>query len=288
MRGTDPRSALLETFSSTGPPTGRVVLVHPGAVPVAEYGMLADAFPEGTDTWVLNLERVPEYFQAALSPEQPRTSVDALALRCAEALREKAPATGPWTLVGWSFGGVVGHALTSLLSEEELPDRLILLDSIAAVDAYEPEGDVVDRELVMPWFTMYLGAKRRAAVLPPASAHTQDTDRALAPVLEAAVEAGALHPSTSLPGLRKVFDAYLGGLLRNARLTTDHEPAPARVPLTLIRPERGLLSTPEPLGWDELAPNLRTESSGGDHYTMLHDDTAVGHIVDALPHPLRP
>lgn len=288
MRRAERGGPLLETLSWAEPPTGRVVLVHPGAVSVTEYRTLVSALPVGTDTQVLNLERVPAYFQAALSAEPPRTSVDELAASCVGALRGKGLLSRPWTLVGWSFGGVVGHALTSSLREEERPDRLVLLDSIAAVDAYAPEGDVVDRDLVIPWFAMYLGAKRGVTVEQPALRSAESVDQALEPVLYAAIKAGALHPSTELPGLRKVFDAYLGGLSRNARLTSVHDPGPATVPLTLVRPERGLLSTPEPLGWDSLASDLRVEASGGDHYTMLRDGAAVGHIIASLRRTLRP
>lgn len=283
------RPDLVEALFPVPSPTARVVVVHPGAVSTAEYGALAAALPQGTDTHVINLEQVPEYFQAALSKDRPRTSVAALADRCAEALRELGPTTCPWTMVGWSFGGVVGHALTALLREEELPERLVLLDSIAAVDAYAPEGDMVDPDLVMPWFAMYLGAKRGATVELPGRNLPKDGEEAVDVVLRAAIEAGALHPQTSRPGLRKVLDAYTGGLLRNARLASDHDPAPSRVPLTLIRPARGLLDTPEPLGWASLDPDLCVKGSGGDHYTMLRDDAAIGHVAEAVSHtrPLR-
>lgn len=266
----------------------RVVVVHPGALPTAHYQELASALPDDSDMYVIDLERVPEYFQAALRGGAAETSIAGLAVLSARELRGRGLATRPWTLVGWSFGGVVGHTLTSLLTEDELPQRLVLLDSIAAVSEYDQEDGGIDTGLVLPWFAMYLGAKRGGTVDLPPGALPRDLDSALSLVLKAATASGVLLPSTSLPGLRKVYDTYVDGLVRNARLSAAHEPGPARVPLTLLRPERGLLDTPDPLGWEQLSSDLRVQSTSGDHYTMLRDEDAVRLIARAaVPVPAK-
>lgn len=258
--------------------TGPVVVIHPGALPAEQYRELAAALPHGTDLRVVDLEQVPEYFQAALSGGKTDITVLDVASRAADELRARDLFSGPWTLMGWSFGGVVGHALTSLLAEAELPSRAVLLDSIAPVPQYTRAEDEIGPDLVLPWFCMYLAAKRGGAVPVPReilAADNTDVDAALQTVLEAALEHGALRPGTTLPGLRKVYDTYLDGLRRNNRLSYAFEPVRARVPVTLLRPERGLLGTPDPLGWEQLSDDLNVEHTPGDHYSMLSDPVAM-------------
>ncbi|NUT97840.1 MAG: thioesterase, partial [Saccharothrix sp.] len=57
------------------------------------------------------------------------------------------------------------------------------------------------------------------------------------------------------------------------------------VPVTLVRPDRGLLPTPDPLGWDALAPGLSTTACPGDHYSMLRHPGALA-VLQAVLAPL--
>lgn len=272
---------------SSSAQSGRVVVVHPGALPTDHYRELAAALPPRTELHVVDLEQVPEYFQAALDGGRSDLTVSGVASRAADALRSRGLLSRPWTLVGWSFGGVVGHALTSFLSSAELPRQIVLLDSIAPVPEYTRGNDEIGPDLVIPWFCMYLAAKRGGAVPVPrelAAGGDVDVDTLLQAVLEAALEHGALRPGTTLPGLRKVYDTYLDGLRRNNRLAEDFAPARARVPLTLLRPERGLLATPDPLGWEQLSDDLSVERTPGDHYSMLREPvTAKLAALAAVP-----
>lgn len=270
--------SLVRAFGpASGTPRRRVLVVHPGALPSGHYAELAAALPAHTELHVVDLEQVPEYFQAALRGGRADITVPELAARAADALRSRGLFGRPWALVGWSFGGVVGHALTALLAPEELPRRAVLLDSIAPVPDYTRADGEVGADLVMPWFCMYLAAKRGGTLTAPAvgRAGPADVDGLLGAVLGQALERGVLRPGTTLPGLRKVYDAYLDGLLRNNRLVQGFRPGPARVPVTLLRPERGLLATPDPLGWEQLTDDLGVEHTPGDHYSMLRDPVAV-------------
>ncbi|WP_217250869.1 thioesterase domain-containing protein [Streptomyces sp. AC602_WCS936] len=276
--GRRPAPPLIQAFGTeSGTPRRRVLVVHPGALPAGHYAELATALPPHTELHVVDLEQVPEYFQAALRGGRAGTTVPELAATAAGALRSRGLFDRPWALVGWSFGGVVGHAMTALLDPEELPRRAVLLDSIAPVPDYTRDDDEVGADLVMPWFCMYLAAKRGGTLTAPAAgpAGPGDVDGPLTAVLGQALDHGVLRPGTTLPGLRKVYDAYLDGLLRNNRLVRGFRPGPARVPVTLLRPERGLLDTPAPLGWEQLAGDLRVEHTPGDHYSMLRDPVAM-------------
>jgi len=279
--------ALIRTFWGGGEnlERPRVVLVHPGALSVNSYLELAAALLPQAELIVVDLEQVPEYFQAALSGGHAGITIAELAARIDDALWDRGLLAPPWLLAGWSFGGVVGQELTAALAGDERPEGLFLLDSLAPVPAYTKADP--DPAMVLGWFAMYLAAKRGAPVHVPAAELAGVTVEAgLRLVLEAAVANGALRPGTPLPGLRKVFNAYTDGLLRNNRLAAAHSPMPTQVPVCLIRPEHGLLDTPDPLGWTSLAPRFTVRSCPGDHYSMLRHPAAVELIATAAWHCL--
>jgi thioesterase domain-containing protein len=123
-------------------------------------------------------------------------------------------------------------------------------------------------------------------VLPdPARLAGSGTEDGLLLVLDAAVASGALPADTPPPGLRKLYDTYVDGLLRNNRLTAPYRPVPASVPLVLVTAERGLLPDDRTLGWEPLAPHgLEVHRSPGDHYTMLTRPDAAA-VIARLVHP---
>ncbi|MFF8033516.1 thioesterase domain-containing protein [Streptomyces sp. NPDC016626] len=285
---------LLTRHREAAPGAGTVYAVHPGALPAGLWAGLAGALPEETGFAVLDLGAVPEYGEAALAPERSRLTIHHLVDLLATAYR--ADRTGPTgrtgggtVLVGWSFGGVLAHGLAGRLAPEEGPLGVVLLDSIAPTDAYQhTEGAPIDPAVVLRWFAMFLGARRGARVRPGPVPAGADTDTALALLLEDAITAGALPRETPLAGLRKLFEAYTAGLLRNNRLTAPYRPAPATVPLVQIKAADSLVASDPTLGWGELAGRgLTTHSVPGDHYTMLIRPDASQAIAGLVP-PLRP
>ncbi|MEE1931386.1 alpha/beta hydrolase [Streptomyces sp. TRM 70351] len=273
-----------------GPGGHTVYALHPGALPVSVWGHLADALPERTGLTVLDLAGVPEYFEAALTGQHGDLTVATLVDRFTDAYRtERAQAPdGPRpTFVGWSFGGVIAQAMTEALPERDRPDRLVLLDSIAPTEAYQQPDESLDAPLLLRWFAMYVGAKRgRALSLGPAGTDGLDTETGLVRLLDAATASGALPADTPVAGLRKLYDTYVEGLLRNNRLTAGHRPAPASVPLVLAKAEGSLLPQDETLGWPELAPRgLALHTVPGDHYTMLTRPDAAAAIAGLVGRP---
>ncbi|MGW3044181.1 thioesterase domain-containing protein [Kitasatospora sp. NPDC001159] len=246
--------------------------VHPGALPSSVWGGIAQALPGDCGAVVLDLAGVPEYFEAALSGGRTELTVASLVDRLVaeyRADRVRQPAGGPVTFVGWSFGGVLAQAMTERLARSERPDRLVLLDSIAPTDAYQQPDDALDPPLLLRWFAMYLGAKRgRTVSFGPGGSVGLDTETGLVRLLDAAIDCGALAEGTPLPGLRKLYDTYVDGLLRNNRLTSTHRPAPSSVPLVLVKAADSLIPEDETLGWAELAPHgLAVHTTPCDHYT---------------------
>ncbi|WP_327691996.1 MULTISPECIES: alpha/beta fold hydrolase [unclassified Streptomyces] len=261
---------------------GRTVhLVHPGALAASVYQGLADALPAGAGLTVLDLGSVPEYAEAALTGGRAATTVEDLS---AVLLTAMGPHEGPYTLVGWSFGGVLALSMTGQLPADQLPERLVLLDSIAPTEEYQQPDEALEPDLLLRWFAMYLGAKRgRPVPVPAGRLAGLGVDEGLTVVLDAGIAAGALLPDTPLPGLRKLYDTYVDGLLRNNRLTAPHRPAPAPLPLTLVKAEGSLIPGDPTLGWQPLAPHgLTTRTAPGDHYTMLDRPDALSVLAPLL------
>jgi thioesterase domain-containing protein len=265
---------------------GTVHLVHPGALAASVHRSLAAALPDGVGLTVLDLSGLPDYFEAALTGGRAATTVEALADRL---LAELDPAPG-YTMAGWSFGGVVAQAMVERQPERLRPRELVLLDSIAPTEAYQQPDDALEPPLLLDWFAMYLGAKRgRPVPLDRAALAGCATEDGLLLVLDAAVAGGALRPDTPLPGLRKLYDTYVDGLLRNNRLTAPYRPRPASVPLVLVTAERGLLPGDRTLGWGPLAQRgLTVHQSPGDHYTMLTRPDASALIARLVRPAVRP
>ncbi|MEU3771851.1 alpha/beta fold hydrolase [Streptomyces sp. NPDC032472] len=268
---------------------GTVYLVHPGALDAEVHRTLAEALPGGTGLTVLDLSALPEYWEAALTGGRAATTVEDLAGRLADELVRARTADGadgrPYTLAGWSFGGVIAQALVERLPAGQRPRRLVLLDSIAPTDAYKPSDEELNPTLLLGWFALYLGAKRGQPVVPDAERLAgAGIEDGLQAVLEAAVAGGALRADTPVFGLRKLYDTYVDGLLRNNRLTAPYRAVPSSVPLVLVTAEGSLIPDDPTLGWEPLAPHgLTTHRSPGDHYTMLSRPDAAA-VIARLVH----
>jgi thioesterase domain-containing protein len=275
---------LARTVRSAGPDrNGTLVWFHPGALPASVYGPLFDAVPLSVELHLVDLSGLAEYARAALTGGRPATSITAMAEHCRKALDGLDLGPGPRVLAGWSYGGVIAHALSTLPAG--LPDvhQLLLVDAIAPLDdlvcpSLRTRGPEAEEEaMVLGWFVMYLGAKRRAPV-PLAQSAFEDlsVDEGLELILRIATRTGALHSETSIAGLRKLYDTFYAGLARNGHLNVGHAPRRTTLPVTLVRPAQGLLTRPPLLGWDALATDeVRLLHTPGNHYTMLTDPDAI-------------
>jgi thioesterase domain-containing protein len=269
-------------------PAGTLFLVHPGALDATVHLTLARALPDTVGLTVLDLSGVPEYADAAFTGGHAETTIEALADRLLVDLvraRNGQRDAQPYALAGWSFGGVVVQAMVERQAADTRPGRLVLLDSIAPTQAYQP-GEL-EPSLILRWFALYLGAKRGRPVTPdPGQLANRGHEDGLLVIRDVAVASGALRPDTPIFGLRKLYETYTDGLLRNNRLTMAYRPSPATVPLVLVRADQGLIPGDETLGWDELAARgLTTVQSPGDHYTMLTRPDAASVIAQQVRLP---
>jgi pristinamycin I synthase-3/4 len=164
-------------------------------LPLRARGSLSPLFcmhPAGGLSWVyaslmptLNLQRPIYGLQVSgIVPEGPfPSSVEALAHEYVEAIQQVQP-SGPYYLLGWSFGGVVAHAIACLLQQQdERVSLLAILDSYPSSDEREKpamtEEEVVREYMALiglrqenlsakvPDFATAFAAARRAGLIPP-------------------------------------------------------------------------------------------------------------------------
>ncbi|GAA3779322.1 hypothetical protein GCM10022403_012480 [Streptomyces coacervatus] len=265
---------LLTSPRPADPAARTVVAVHPGALPATAWQTVAARLPADHALHLCDLGNVPEYFAAALVPTLSVIGVRELADRCLTELTAAGLTDRPFTLVGWSFGGVVAYEIAARLDAQRPGDRvedLVVLDSIAPVAAFARPDEDLQPAMLLGWFAMYLGAKRgRRLALEPSALDGLGEEDGLGVLLTEAVAQGLLPEGTEHAGLRKLYGAFHTGLVRNNRCTVGYLPAPLDRTVTVVKPERSLLPDSPDLGWSELSGRpLRQLAVPGDHYTML-------------------
>ena len=261
-----------------------VSIVHPGALPSSVYDGLAGRLPIEYGIHLLNLQGLAQYQQAALTGGRSELSVVDIAEFFARRVREVLRPGEDHALVGWSFGGVIAHAMTAHLTAGTAPTQLVLLDSIAAVPGYQAQIDDLDEQTLLRWFAMYLGAKRGAPAQPGAACPGSLED-----VLAAMTDSGVLLPGTTIAGLAKVFAVYVDGLRRNSLLTRAFQAVPSQIATTVVRARRSLLAESGPMGWDQVcSPSLQVLTGEGDHYSMLTDAGTTALVAGIVRSVLTP
>lgn len=253
------------SVAGPGPGNHTVCVVHPGALPSEVYRNLAAALEPGAGLTVCDLGLLPDYGEAA--PVGPRDVVGVPELaRQVVAELEPERRRPSWTLLGWSFGGLVAYEIASQLPRERQPDRVVLLDSIAPTIRSRHPDDSLDQAQLFAWFSMYLGARRGCELRLPAGATIVDLAAELARV-------SAADPTvrTETPmGLTGLYRGYVNGVLRNVRFVDAYRPARATFPLVVVTAERSLRPGDATLGWHHLAlAGIEVRTCPGDHYTMI-------------------
>lgn len=114
--------------------------VHPGAGIGWSFRGLADHLPQDRPLYALQARSLRE--RDGLPP-----TVEAMAAEYVEQIRTVQP-SGPYHLLGWSFGGAVAQAMAAQLQAagEEVA-LLALMDSFAGVELPQPDPEVVRREV---------------------------------------------------------------------------------------------------------------------------------------------
>lgn len=174
-------------------------------------------------------------------PDRLHRSVEDMAADYVAEIRARRP-HGPYQLLGWSFGGLVAHAMACLLQDAgERVERLVLLDSHVLADLDElppaPEGAGARQ--------MYGALLDFAEVRPPGVGDDE---------LDDARFLGIVRDGDSL--LSDISERHLvamgGAYDNNLRLARTHRPGryTGDVLLVRARPDEGPGAlSPDPAGW---------------------------------------
>ncbi|WP_089941954.1 alpha/beta fold hydrolase [Candidatus Entotheonella palauensis] len=211
-------------------------------LPLRPRGTLRPLFcihPAGGLSWCyagllreLHPERPIYGLQAAgiVAPALPPSSVEAIAKDYISALREIQP-TGPYHLLGWSFGGLVAHAMACQLQHEGGAISLLTI-----LDTFPPR--LMDEKKIPTdheWLAEF--AQQIGLELPAPDDEPLD----LLTLVEAARQAGYV-----LPGLdRDQAERMLGVLKTNAQLSQQFRPDRFQGDLLLFAATQGQSSSPE-------------------------------------------
>ncbi|MBT3166092.1 acyltransferase domain-containing protein [Streptomyces sp. Vc74B-19] len=264
---------VLRAFPGTGP-RPPLFLAHAAGGSSDVYGHLA-ARLDG-DRPVYGFDRL----------EHP-DDVPARAAEFARRIRQVRP-DGPWTLGGWSYGGVVAQETARLLSREGEVTALVLVDSILPLPAPPVATPAQEARRRFVGFAAYVHTVYGAELdLPYAELGTMDdtaqVDLVLA-LLEKAVDLPAAvlaHQRSSYLDLRSAERHTPGPYPGRTLLYRATRPAPHTV--RDARYER----TDATLGWDAHCPDLTVTDLPAHHLALL-DPPAVDTLAADLTRALDP
>ncbi|MFD7129446.1 non-ribosomal peptide synthetase, partial [Streptomyces anulatus] len=196
---------------------------------------------------------------------QPDRTVEEMAARYLDEIRG-AGHEGPYTLLGWSFGGVVAYEMARSLRAAAQSVDLVLLDSL-------PPGHVDGSDVsVASAFVNDL------AGIDGDTGSGGTASGGVAEEFERARSQGLIPPSLHLEQFTRRVDVYGA----NLRAMAAYSPEPAEVPAALYRPSDSAGSLDE--GWRRLtAGRLTVHEVSGNHYSILREpelEQWAGNLLD--------
>ncbi|WP_418153114.1 hypothetical protein [Actinoalloteichus caeruleus] len=263
-----------------GPAERRAALIHPGGLPATHYRPLAAALAARGTPYLVDLDALPQFVFAARHGGD--TDLSGLVDTVTEVLDAHHLLDQRTTLGGWSGGGTLACAIATGLPPPRRPGRLVLLDSLPPWSGTGADS-IEDTAALLPEFGRYLAARAGVPAPdpgairpapPPGQEQANSHDQWLWGFRQAALAVGALDEGVGLPGLRKVFQSYRWGLLRNRRLGSGAAAGTVTMPTTLIRARDSIIPDDDVPGW-RAVPHLRTVVVPGNHYTMLTEPASV-------------
>lgn len=261
---------------ATGDPTGTrapLFLVHPLGGNVLCYARLAKHLP--AEQPVYGLQAV-----GTESGTEPLRTLPDIARACITAIRRVQP-QGPYTIGGWSFGGVVAFEMARQLEADQTSGvgHLFLFDPITQRSA---ERTRVADGALHEWFfweLMWLERSGTAPVdlIPDGLGETGKFEY----ILQRATEAGVLRRGSSTELVRRLFTVFEA----NWQALRAYEPEPIASDITLVRAADDLPAVLVPMhsaagsrhrdpenGWGGLTRGrLQVVNVPGDHLVLMEE-----------------
>ncbi|TWT88483.1 Phthioceranic/hydroxyphthioceranic acid synthase [Pseudobythopirellula maris] len=205
---------------------------------------------------------------------EPHTDMDAMLDDYTAALRNRQP-EGPYSLAGWSTGGVTAFALADRL--ESIGEKV---SQVALFDAPTPRvfKDIDTEDDIKFLLTIVGFAVRFSGVdldLDEEKLTAIEPEKRFAFALAEAKRAGMFSADADESYVRRLVD--VGEAL--VRATSDYEPRPIEAPVLFFAPETpgglGDLTSHDSLNeedWrDAIGQTLAVHTTPGDHFTMMTD-----------------
>ncbi|QSQ18814.1 non-ribosomal peptide synthase/polyketide synthase [Pyxidicoccus parkwayensis] len=246
-------------------------LIHGGGGGVSAFADLARFLPADRPVYAF---RAPGLDGGELPP----ASVEALARHYLPQLRAVQP-HGPYLLGGWSFGGLVAHALAhQLQTEGEAVELLVMLDTPAPEATPSPEPDLVQQ---LATFGELLGLPWRALKLDVEKLEQLQGRERLGWLLEQLRHLPGGAPDLDVDETMRLFHVF--ERLFSAQRT--YVPARYGGPVVLLRAAVATAPAVD-LGWTQwLTQEPRVLEVSGDHFTMLqspHLSTVAERLTELL------
>ena len=202
--------------------------------------------------------------------EEPLTRVEDMANLYIQAIQKFQP-QGPYSIGGWSFGGVVAYEMAQQLHKQGHEVSLL-----AIVDSYIPilldKNKKIDALYLVGVLSRYFGGMlgQDNLIMPDEIKHLS-TNEQINYILDKAVKVKILPPSNQSQQNRRILDVLIGTL--KATYSYVQQPYPGKV--TVFRATEKHIMAPDPtLVWVELfsimdAEDIKIVDVSGNHYTCI-------------------
>jgi amino acid adenylation domain-containing protein len=256
--GIEQRLVRLQAGSDDGPPLYAIV---PAGGTLACYGPLAELM--GVERPFYALQPRGSQQEAALAP-----TIELMAQADLQELRRHQP-SGPYSLIGWSMGGLVAYAIACLLHDAGETVALLALLDTAVPDPRQLPRDATT--VLVETAAQHLGVDLDAL---PACDPADRFDH----VLRLAREQGGLVDEVDARWVRWLGDGFRASVAATER----YVPPPYNGSMVLIRAEAHHASGDETRGWGGLVRGgVDVRWVPGAHHNIVHQPH-VAAVADAL------
>lgn len=219
--------------------------------------------------------------------EEPLRRVEDMASLYIRAIQKFQP-QGPYSIGGWSFGGVVAYEMAQQLHKQGHEVSLL-----AILDSYIPilldQNKKIDAPYLVGALSRYFGGMLGQDILvTPDEIKHLSADEQINYIVDKAIELKILPPSNKSQQNRRIVDVLVGTL--KATYSYVQQPYPGKV--TVFRAREKHLMVPDPtLVWVELfstmdAEDIKIVDVSGNHYTFIlepHLQVLAERLKSCLP-----